>query len=723
MTDSTAYFKDTDRCVDAVIAKIGNDIRVGAPIALGKPNHLLNAFYRRAKQDPALRLTILTGLSVNRPKASSTMEKRFLEPFMDRVFGNCPDLDYLDPLIRGHLPDNVEIVEFYLRPGGFLDNAHVQQNYINSNYTHVGRDLILQGINVYAQAIAKRTIDGDTWYSLSSNADSLDLFPLMREQERQGKKIAIIGQVNENLPFMYHDAMVAADTFHMVIDDRRYDHTLFGPPAMPVETTDYLIGLNASTLVKDGGTLQIGIGSLGDAIAYGCRLRHQHNDQYRSVIADLGVQARSGELITAVGGIGVFDLGLYGASEMLADGFRHLYHAGVLSREVYADATLQRLLNEGVISKRIDPEILDRLREHGAIGDRLSRRDFDYLQRFGILKEGLGFEGGVITTRNGNEIPADLADTESAGRIKEECLGHQLINGIVLHAGFFLGPQAMYADLRAMDEEERKKFCMTGVGFVNQLYGCEELATLQRRHARFINTTMKVTLLGAACSDALESGQEVSGVGGQYNFVAMGHALAEARSILALRSTRTKGDTVTSNINWSYGYTTIPRHLRDIVVTEYGIADLRGKRDKEVIAALLNIADSRFQQPLLTTAKNAGKLPADYAIPAEHRNNTPERIEAVLANYRQGGLFPDFPFGTDLTPEELVLGKALKALKAKMRRKSSMIKTLVSAIDTAEPPDAAKPYLARLKLDEPTNFKEKVIQKMLVSELIGGGHI
>ena len=31
-----------------------------------------------------------------------------------------------------------------------------------------------------------------------------------------------------------------------------------------------------------------------------------------------------------------------------------------------------------------------------------------------------------------------------------------------------------------------------------------------------------------------------------------------------------------SNIRWSYGHTTIPRHLRDMVVTEYGVADLRG---------------------------------------------------------------------------------------------------------------------------------------------------
>ena len=71
-----------------------------------------------------------------------------------------------------------------------------------------------------------------------------------------------------------------------------------------------------------------------------------------------------------------------------------------------------------------------------------------------------------------------------------------------------------------------------------------------------------------------------------------------------------------SNIVTSYGHTTIPRHLRDIAITEYGIADLRGRTDAECIAAMLNIADSRFQDELLAAAKRANKIDAGYRIPA-----------------------------------------------------------------------------------------------------------
>jgi acyl-CoA hydrolase len=78
----------------------------------------------------------------------------------------------------------------------------------------------------------------------------------------------------------------------------------------------------------------------------------------------------------------------------------------------------------------------------------------------------------------------------------------------------------------------------------------------------------------------------VSGVGGQYNFVAQAFALSGARSILTLEATRRSGARLQSNIRGSYGHETIPRQRRDIVVTEYGVADIRGKSDADVIATM-----------------------------------------------------------------------------------------------------------------------------------------
>src|SRR6185436_4783702 len=198
---------------------------------------------------------------------------------------------------------------------------------------------------------------------------------------------------------------------------------------------------------------------------------------------------------------------------------------------------------------------------------------------------------------------ADLGDPDSRAALAS-CLGLELKGGTVMHAGFLLGPRAFYAALSALPESERRLFDMRGVGFINQLYGEDApLRIAQRVQARFVNTTMMLTTLGAAISDGLADGRVVSGVGGQYNFVAMAHALPDARSVLMLRSTRSSGGKIHSNLVWRYGHMTIPRHLRDLVVTEYGVADLRGKSDEDTIKALLAVTDSRFQAGLAREAQ------------------------------------------------------------------------------------------------------------------------
>ena len=61
--------------------------------------------------------------------------------------------------------------------------------------------------------------------------------------------------------------------------------------AEPVSDTKYAIGLHAAGLVKDGGTLQIGIGQVGDALAQGLIVRHRDNAQYRAVMKRLSPAA------------------------------------------------------------------------------------------------------------------------------------------------------------------------------------------------------------------------------------------------------------------------------------------------------------------------------------------------------------------------------------------------------------------------------------------------
>jgi acyl-CoA hydrolase len=59
-----------------------------------------------------------------------------------------------------------------------------------------------------------------------------------------------------------------------------------------------------------------------------------------------------------MGGLDVFEQGLYGSSEMFINGFLELYRSGILKREVYPDEIVQRLVNEGKITPLIDKKTL-----------------------------------------------------------------------------------------------------------------------------------------------------------------------------------------------------------------------------------------------------------------------------------------------------------------------------------------------------------------------------
>jgi acyl-CoA hydrolase len=710
-------FDDVAECVESTLARVGPHIVLALPLGVGKPNPLANEFYRRARRDPAITLKIFTALSLRAPQWRGELERRFMQPMVERLFGNDVPLDYVRDLHDNSIPENVEIVEFFLNPGALLHVAHSQHHYVSSNYTHVARDVAARGVNVIAQLVAKRTIEGRAEFSLGSNPDvTIDLLELLAPQ-RQGREIVVIGEVNRHMPFMFGPAAVPAETFDFVVEHARYDFDLFALPNQRLRTADYAIGLYAARLVRDGGTLQLGIGELGDAVVYGLQLRQQQSLEFRDMLRALKADERFGEALAAIGADAPFESGLYACTEMFVDGFMDLYRAGILRRRVFDDVRIQGLLNDGSIGERVDERFLAALASVG-FGSPLDAEEFTLLQGFGVFQPDCRYAAGRIENSEGVSAAARLDSASARNELLTLCGGRRLTGGILLHGGFFLGPRGFYAALRNLPESERRQFSMGGVAFINQLDGPgQALKIAQRRHARFVNSTMIMTLLGAAVSDGLADGQVVSGVGGQYNFVAMAHSLPEARSILALHSTREKSGVVTSNILWNYAHTTVPRHLRDIVVTEYGVADLRGRSDQDVVAALLNIADSRFQDDLKRAAQRAGKLAQSYQIPGMHRNNTPRALEERFVLARARGLFSEYPFGTDLTGEEIVLAQALTRLKDRTARARPRLRAVVGAALSRGTPANLRPYLERMSLEKPKSRQEWLWQRLLVQEL------
>jgi hypothetical protein len=608
-------FSDPEAIVEDLIREVGTDLVVGLPLGLGKANHIVNALYARAAADRTISLTFLSALTLEKPKPSSLLERRFIAPVIDRLFGGYPDLSYADALRANALPPNIRVIEFFFLAGAWLHVPLAQQHYISANYTHASSYILARGLNVVLQLVAKRVVDGVARYSLSCNTDTT--LDILRARKQGAASFRLIGQVNSELPFMPGAGDLPADEFSAVLDSPETDFPLFAPPSEPISDAKYAIGLHAASLVRDGGTLQIGIGQVGDALAQGLIVRHRDNAQFNDIIKRLTPAMPPLET-------GSFENGLYGVSEMLFEAFLGLMEAGIIRREV---------------------------------------------------------------------------------------------DGAVLHGAFFLGPKSFYRALREMTPDQLARIQMMPVSFTNELYGDEDAKRRGRIDARFVNVAMMATLMGAAISDGLENGQVVSGVGGQYNFVAQAFALKGARSILTLEATRQAGSRTQSNIRWTYGHETIPRHLRDVIVTEYGIADIRGKSDAEVIAAMLAVADSRFQDELARQAKDAGKLPKNFEIPAAYRENHPERIAGALKPVRAAGLLPSFPFGSDFTVTEQRLIPALQLLRDAQRTPTRLPGLLWQGF-IGRPDAEDDECLARLGLDRPATWSERFYRALVSAALV-----
>jgi acyl-CoA hydrolase len=630
-----------DAAVDALLSRIAGPLKLGAPLGLGKPHRFLNALYARIERDPSRPLHLYTALSLDPPGAGSELEARFLDPFVERIYGkDFPRLAYVAVQKRDALPAHIEVEEFYLQSGALLHSSQAQRRYASLNYTHVAAALADRGMNALVQKVAANA--DASRLSLSSNtdltADAIDAIVA-----RGLPRPVLVAEIDPRLPWIGGSAAVDADFFDIVIAPPAPYPQLFALPRQPVGDIDYAIGLYASALVRDGGTLQIGIGALSDALCHALVLRHVDNAAYRRVLHALDPRIESHPAVLASGGLGPFDRGLFGCSEMVNEGFRLLVERGVIRRLVVDDAALMQRIVDG-----------------------------------------------------------DATDADRA-RLERE--------GQFLHGAFYLGSPAFYDWLRDMPDAGRRRVGMRRVSEVNDLFGDEALQRLQRREARFFNTCMMATALGAAVSDGLADGRVVSGVGGQYNFVAMAHELHDARSALLLRAFRDEDGAAVSNIRWNYGHATISRHLRDLYITEYGIADVLGKVDEDCVVAMAGIADARHQAALVERAKRERKLRADFAPPEAWRRNTPERLHAALAPFRKDGTLPDYPLGSDFTEVEQRLVRALQWLKAGTASTPGKLRTVLSALAGGRSDD--REALQRMKLDAPRGLREMLDARLV----------
>lgn len=185
------------------------------------------------------------------------------------------------------------------------------------------------------------------------------------------------------------------------------------------------------------------------------------------------------------------------------------------------------------------------------------------------LHGGLIDDGGKALVENGNVT----------GRRKTLDAGQHV-------AGMALGSQALHEWLA-----ERPDVVFRGANYTHEL-------DVIRRMDRFvsINSAVQVDLFGQVNAE-MAGGRQLSGVGGAVDFMRGARASRGGRSVVAMNATARRG--TVSRIVPKVEMVTAPRTEVDIVVTEFGVARLRGTTLEERKRALVAIAHPRFRDELM----------------------------------------------------------------------------------------------------------------------------
>jgi acyl-CoA hydrolase/GNAT superfamily N-acetyltransferase len=179
-----------------------------------------------------------------------------------------------------------------------------------------------------------------------------------------------------------------------------------------------------------------------------------------------------------------------------------------------------------------------------------------------------------------------------------------------LHPGkivvsFCLGSQALYDAAR-----EGGPFEIRPCDYVN-----DPFIISRNDNMVSINSALAVDLTGQVAADSVGS-RFYSGFGGQVDFIRGAARSRGGRSIIALPSTARSGTVsrISCCLPEGTGIVTTRADV-DFVVTEFGIASLKGKTIRERAVALIQVAHPAFRDQLTTQAKERGYIDAGRAAP------------------------------------------------------------------------------------------------------------
>jgi hypothetical protein len=209
-------------------------------------------------------------------------------------------------------------------------------------------------------------------------------------------------------------------------------------------------------------------------------------------------------------------------------------------------------------------------------------------------------------------------------------------NNALLTGAFMVGGNDLYRYVN-----ENPDIRMTEVHETNNK---DCIAKLPKFHG--INSTLQMDLFSQASSEGFflnDRFVQYTGIGGQFEFQESAMKSEGGKSILCLRSSfrNEKGEPRMSNIvPVIRNVVGVPRNKMDWIVTEYGRRCLRFGTIEERARAMIELADSTFQDELLKAALDMGIIRSGYEIPLEFRNNTYRSLGEKFGDIARANRYP-----------------------------------------------------------------------------------
>lgn len=202
-------------------------------------------------------------------------------------------------------------------------------------------------------------------------------------------------------------------------------------------------------------------------------------------------------------------------------------------------------------------------------------------------KKHLGVHSETLTTALMDLIKAGALDNSMKTINKGVCIGAQAA-----------GTQEFYDFI-----DGNPMFEVRPVDYVN-----DPAVIGQNYRQTSVNSCLEVDLKGQVNSETVD-GRQITGIGGQLDHVRGAQLSEGGLSVIALTSTA-KGGTVSKIVPYFApgNVTSVPRYDVQYIVTEYGVADLKYKTERQRAQALISIAHPDFRDELTSQAKKLGVL-------------------------------------------------------------------------------------------------------------------